>query len=125
MLLLEESWFSGINAVWSLLVILVMVGLAILVLISRQRVETHVIDQKRADASDKLVETRDRQISDLERENLKINEELEDVTAEYRAVLSIKIDELVKHWEAKQDCEIKWANTESENKQLHRRLGDL
>ncbi len=128
-LLFNESWWSGINAVWGLLGILILVALGVLYMFTARRRETDTINEKRAVASDALVKIRDAQIIDLEKKvkelegkRDKLDEELEDTTSEYRALAGIKVDELIQHWNAMRDDKVRWDNLEEENIILRRRL---
>lgn len=132
MLFQETGWwsnFTGINALYGVIGILLAVGLGALLLLSKKRQQTDEINEKRATASDALVKVRDTRIIDLEKEldrhKDELNshkEELEDVTSEYRTLMGIKLDELFKFWATKQDREAHWANVEDENIILRKRL---
>lgn len=124
LLFFDESWWTGINAVWGALGILILVAFAILILLAKGKTEVQETNKQRADASDSLVKVRNTQLADAQKEKAVLSEELEDVTAELRTVTAIKIDELFKFWSDKEAKEAHWANVETENRVLHKRLED-
>ena len=122
-LLLQESWWSGINAVWGLLLILLMIGGAILILLSRKREEVTLIESKRADANANLLKTRESELDICNKKCEKCEIELEDVTVEYRSLAGVKIAELIQHWEAKLEIEAEVSRLKRDNKRLQLQLG--
>lgn len=125
LLLFEESWWAGINAVYGVLLILIAAAIGVIILLSTRRRETDTINEKRAVASDALVKVRDIRIIDLEKEVKDHKEELEETTSELRTITGIKMDELFKFWATKSDKEAHWANIEDENVALKKRLQDI
>ena len=122
LLLFEESWWSGINAVWGLLGILLLVGAAVIVILSKKKDETAITNEKSAQANAALVVVRDKQLEDFQKKLTGTEEELEDVTAEYKTVVSIKIDDLVRWFMYYQDKEARWRNIEEENVLLKKQI---
>lgn len=127
--LFNESWWAGINAVWGLMGLLILVALGIFYLLSSKRRETDTINEKRAIASDALVKVRDQQIKDLQEEITKLKEalaheteELEQVSAEYRALAGIVVSDLLRFAELRRDKQAHWDNIEEQNSVLKKRL---
>lgn len=82
---------------------LVVVGVALIIILSKKREDVQLTDQKRADASEKLLKTRDLELEDCNKLCEKCREELEDVTAEYRALSGVNLAELVEFWKDYKD----------------------
>lgn len=125
----DLSWWSSLDTIWKILGILFIIAVALIILLSKGRVEVQEIETKRADASDKLVKVRDLQIADLTKEkgdlteqNEKLDEELEEVTGEYRAVLGIKISELMEFWAEKENIQAQIVMQNREIRILRRAL---
>lgn len=116
--------FSGTNLLIGIFGFLVIIGSAILVLMSRKSESDrkNVID--RADASDKLLSVRDTELSDSKKKCDKCHEELEDVVAEHRALSAITLKDLFAYWATREDELAKMQNLESKNRVLRKRLGD-
>jgi hypothetical protein len=123
-LFFDESWWSGINAVWGALLILILIGGAVLVLLAKRKDETAITNEKSSQANAALVIVRDKQLADAEKKNLTLEEELEDVTAEYKTVVSIKIDDLIRWFMFYQDKEAHWRNVEEENILLKKQIAN-
>jgi hypothetical protein len=117
-----ESWWDGINAVWGALLILLLIGGAVLILLAKRKDETALTNEKSSQANAALVAVRDKQLQDVEKRNLTLEEELEDVTAEYKTVVSIKVDDLIRWFMFYQDKEAHWRNVEEENILLKKQL---
>lgn len=124
MLLFQESWWAGINAVWGLLLVLILIGGAIIVLLSKRKDETAITNEKSSQANAALVIVRDKQITDLEKKKQALEEELEEVTAEYKTVVSIQIDNLVRWYMYYMDKEAHWRNIEEENILLKKQIAN-
>ena len=127
--LFEESWLNVFTATWGLLGILILIGGAIILLMSKKREEVTLIESKRADANANLLKTRDIELEDKVRENALLKEklekteiELEDITAEYRTLAGIVISELMMHWQVKLEIEAKMLRLEKEIRVLRTAL---
>lgn len=104
MLLMYEgspSWATGFNILIALLSLLITLGIALLILMSKRREEIHSTETKRADANEGLVKVRDTELADCNKRCEKCNEELEDVTSEYRAITSIHVKDLLAYWQTR------------------------
>jgi cell division protein FtsI/penicillin-binding protein 2 len=122
LLLFQESWWNGINAVWGLLIILIMVGMAVIVLLAKRKDETALTNEKSSQANAALVAVRDKQITDLEKKVVTLEEELEEVTAEYKTVVSMKVDDMIRWYQYYQDKEAHWRNVDEENTLLRKQI---
>jgi cell division protein FtsI/penicillin-binding protein 2 len=122
LLLFQESWWNGINAVWGLLIILIMVGMAVIVLLAKRKDETALTNEKSSQANAALVAVRDKQITDLEKKVVTLEEELEEVTAEYKTVVSMKVDDMIRWYQYYQDKEAHWRNVDEENTLLIKQI---
>lgn len=120
--LTPTTWFTGVNALWAMMVILITGAISILILLAKRKDMTQDLLTKRADASDALTKTRDQQLADCMKAKGLVEDELEEITAEYKTVVSIKLDELFKFWQTKEDNEAHWLNIEDENRVLKKRL---
>jgi hypothetical protein len=111
-----------LNYVWGLLGILILAICAGLIVMSKTREEVQITEGKRADANEKLVKTRDVELSDCQKDLVECQKDLERLKLEYKTVVGIKIEELVKHWNNKIEFEARFENVENENRKLLRRL---
>jgi hypothetical protein len=123
LLLQETSWWQGVNIVWALLGIAILVGMALIILLSKRREDVQLIETKRADANEKMVKTREAEIADLTKRCEKAEEELEDTTAELRAVIGIKVKDLIEWWAIMEAREAHFRSVERDNRILRQAQG--
>lgn len=109
-----------------LTVVAALVGIGVLVItliVKRGEIITKA-QKDRAEANEGLVNARDREIADCEKRCDKCHEELEDVTAEFRALTAIDIDKLMKYWQTMDLHLAEMDNIKAENRKLRIRLGE-
>lgn len=121
MLLLQteevKTLFSFTNILIAVFGFLVVVITAVLVGTSKRR-------DSLDNTNEKLLKARDTEVADCEKKCGKCKEELEDVTAEYRAITSLNLKELFAYWQIRESEMAKTQTLESENRILRMRLGD-
>ena len=119
----DESFLGGINAIWAFLAILIAIGGAVLILLSRWKGEVEIVETKRANANADLVKTRDAQILDLDKRKADLEGEVEDVTAELRTLTGINLKELFGYWAIRESELARIADLEQQIRILKMRKG--
>lgn len=110
--------FGGLLAFLSLVII------SVVYLFSAKRKETHQAQKERADASEELLGTRDRQLNDCKAMCEECRDELEQTTGELRTVVSIKIEELISFWQEKEEIELENDTLRDQVRRLEKRLAN-
>lgn len=125
MMLQQElsSWLTLTNALIAILIFCIAVVGALIVIASKRREELHSINSQRADASDKLVKVRDTELADSEKKCAKLQEELEDTTAELRVLSGVNLEKLVAYWCEYELFQAKFGKIQQENRVLRLQLG--
>lgn len=116
------DWITVTNILFILTIGLIGSAVSVLLFLTKRQSETLLVEKTRADSQANLVKTRDQEIADLEKkvkekdERIKVLEtEVEDVTAEYRAIGGIILQQLV-HW---------WQNREADMAETIRLRADI
>lgn len=113
--LLLPDWLTGMNFLIALfLSLLALAGIFAALLIGGRK-EVSGLQLARADAAEGLVKLRDTTIIERDKEVEALELELEEVTAEHRTLVGIKVAELLEFWQVKELIE-------AENKDLKRDL---
>jgi hypothetical protein len=103
LILLQDSWWTSINPVYIVLIALVTIATGLIMLLSRNKDFVQLVDKETAKSTLDLVKTRDIEIADYKNKNGKLEEELADTTAEFRALAAIDIEKLVQFWKQYED----------------------
>lgn len=98
------------NFVIGIIVFIVAIAVALIIILSKKREEVQLTTEKRADANEKLLKARDVELEDCTKRCEKCKEELEDVTAELRAISGVKVQELIE-WAKDYDLHMVKLNT--------------
>lgn len=103
--LLESTWYEGMGTIWIILGVLSMVLLSIIGLLAKNKERADLVMKQSNEASINLLKARELEYTNLEKQfekenrlRLSVEEELEDVTAEYRAISGIIISDLITAW---------------------------
>ena len=91
-------------------------------MLARRKNDLDDLQKRRNEVSDGLLKLRDAEILDCKKQIEALNEELEDVTSEHRALVALKMDELLNHWADKEKDARAYALLEVEVKRLKRQL---
>jgi hypothetical protein len=103
LILFQDSWWTSINPVYIVLIALVTIATGLIMLLSRNKDFVQLVDKETAKSTLDLVKTRDIEIADYKNKNGKLEEELADTTAEFRALAAIDIEKLVQFWKQYED----------------------
>jgi len=118
------QWLTGFNFLMGLLAFVVMVGAALIILLSRGQASASETEKKRGDALDGLLTVKEKEHTDCEKRCAECAEELEAITAEHRAVAAIVIKDLVDFWRDKDQFEAEMARVKREKRVLELQLDD-
>jgi cell division protein FtsL len=118
----SASVLSNLSLVWWFLGVLVTAALAVLGLMAKNRKEIYSTQKEVSAANKQLVNTRDVELADCREDLEETKKNCERVSSEYKTVVGLKIEELLKFWERKEEREAHWENVEAENRRLKRRL---
>lgn len=91
------------NALIGLFGFLILIGGSIIIILARRRDTIDDVQKKRNEANEGLIKVRDTELSDCKKQCEKCNEELEDITAEHRTLVGLKVTELLGHWADRED----------------------
>lgn len=91
--------------VWWVIIILLGLGIALIILLSKKREDVQVTNEKRATAAESLVKVRDTELLDCNKGKERLLAENTDLESENKVLVGIKISELMKFWENKAQIE--------------------
>jgi hypothetical protein len=114
----QPTLFTLTNVLVALFGFLVMVATALLVIMSKRK-------DSLADTNERLLKARATEVTDCEKKCDRCQEELEDVTAEYRAVTAIQLRDLFSYWQIRESELARIQTLESELRVCKIRLGDM
>ena len=102
-----------------------------LIIFSKRKDLVHTTETKRADSNEKLIKTVETEKQYVERERDKAiserdraREDIDSIKREYKSLVGIDINMLMKFWEQKQQIEAHTEKIEAENRRLKIRLED-
>lgn len=126
MLFILPDWLTGFNFLLALFGFATLVAGAFVVLSLRKQEGSSLLQVERATAAEGLAKTREIEILTINAKKALLEEELEGVTAEHRALAGIKIGELMEFWVQKEDMEAKIKDQAREIRVLTKRKdGDI
>jgi dynactin complex subunit len=91
--------------VWWVIIVLLGLGIALIILLSKKREDVQVTNEKRAIAAESLVKVRDTELADCAKGKERLLTEVGDLESENKVLVGIKISELMKFWENKTQIE--------------------
>lgn len=122
------SWW--IDKAWWAVGVIVFIGAALILLLSKKREDVQLMEGKRADALEKLLKTRDIEIQDLdnkisqlEKELAIHKEDLDSITSEYKTLAGIIISELCNYWQEREVTLAEMADIKQQNRIFEKRKG--
>jgi uncharacterized protein (DUF342 family) len=116
------DWVNGFNFLLTLFAFLVAIAVAAILIYARRGTDISTLQTDRATAAEALLKIRENELASLKLKHEDTEEELESVTAEFRAVTGIKIHELLEFWAEKDSIEARIRNTERENRILTKQI---
>jgi hypothetical protein len=110
-LLLElPAWATGFNFLLGLFGFVVLVAGAFIVLTVRGKTEVSGMQLDRAVAAEALLKIRDIELAALNVKATRVEDELEDLTAEHRTLVGVNVAQLMEFWLRKEEIEAEMAD---------------
>jgi hypothetical protein len=96
---------SFVGYIWWVILLAFALGIALIILLSRNREDVQLTDRNRASSAESLIKTRDIELADAIKARDKAIAEKEDAESENRTLAGINIQKLMDFWAQKETLE--------------------
>lgn len=111
---------SDLTFLWWILGVVLLIGAALIILLSKRKEHIQDTETKRANSNADLIKTRDIEICDLKNKIARLEADIESVTIEYKTLVGIDIAKLFNYWTIKENKEAEILLLESRIRVLER-----